>query len=333
MNCSGHGFCNLQGGIPTCSCMPSFTGEGCNIELPACPTELNNCTGHGLCKPTSANSIAWECVCESGFCGTSCNRVCPTCPNNCTGHGICVGSTCQCDPGFLGSDCTQVVPIVGCPDSCSGHGRCREVTSGKYQCECDLGFIGLNCALVSGGCPGNCSGKGECIRGECACSNGYTGASCNRALGTCAASNNCSGNGLCVNGSCSCYPGFRGADCSRACYENATGNIGCNHDKNHGVCTNGTCTCLQYEWKGEWCEIEVHETDIGKVTSSNNPLGVVVLSVVCVGALFAIAGFTYNYMTKGKRGLNAVPGMDAMRSAVKGDDYEAAPENRYASNY
>jgi len=103
--------------------------------------------------------------------------------------------------------------------------------------------------------------------------------------------------------------------------------------KNHGVCTNGTCTCLQYEWKGEWCEIEVHETDIGKVTSSNNPLGVVVLSVVCVGALFAIAGFTYNYMTKGKRGLNAVPGMDAMRSAVKGDDYEAAPENRYASNY
>jgi hypothetical protein len=96
---------------------------------------------------------------------------------------------------------------------------------------------------------------------------------------------------------------------------------------------NGTCVCKEGEWEGVGCEVASHESDLGKVASSNNPVGIIVLSVVCVAALVLLGGFTYNYASKGKRGLNAIPGIDAIRSSMKGDDYEAAPENRYASNY
>lgn len=100
---------------------------------------------------------------------------------------------------------------------------------------------------------------------------------------------------------------------------------------------NGTCICREGEWEGVGCEIPVHQSDLGQVASSNNPIGIIVLSVVSVAALLVLAGFTYNYVSKGKRGLNAIPGIDAVRATVKTtatDDYEAAPaENRYASNY
>lgn len=62
-------------------------------------------------------------------------------------------------------------------------------------------------------------------------------------------------------------------------------------------------------------------------------MGVIVLGMVCAGAFVLLLGFAFNYFSKGKRGLNAVPGVEAIRSSMKGDDFETAPENRYASNY
>jgi len=336
-NCSGHGFCDLSNDDPTCVCMPSFwSGEACDIEQSRCPVELNNCTGHGICGPSNPleSSSEWVCACEAGFCGDACNRACPACPNNCTGHGICQGSTCSCDLGFAGDDCTLVVAIPDCPNNCSGHGRCREVSPGTYGCDCETGYEGASCVFVDGVCPGNCSGKGECLPGgSCACIPGYNGTACQIALGTCAASNNCSANGMCVNGACRCYPGFSGSDCSLACHTGGIGDIGCNADLGHGVCLNGTCVCKEGEWQGVGCEERVHSDTLSQITSSNNPIGIIVLSIVGAAALLLLAGAAYNYTKKGKRGLNAVPGMDRIRSSMKGDDYEAAPENRYASNY
>jgi len=97
--------------------------------------------------------------------------------------------------------------------------------------------------------------------------------------------------------------------------------------------SDGTCACKDGEWEGDACEKRVSESDLASVASKNNPIGVIVLSIVAVAALVLLGGFAFNYFQKGKRGLNAVPGMDAIRSTIKGDDYDAAPENRYASNY
>merc|ERR1712146_712735 len=76
---------------------------------------------------------------------------------------------------------------------------------------------GVACVLVENNCPANCSGKGECMPdGSCACVPGYNGTACQKALGTCLASNNCSANGVCNDGTCKCFPGFGGVDCSLA---------------------------------------------------------------------------------------------------------------------
>jgi hypothetical protein len=71
---------------------------------------------------------------------------------------------------------------------------------------------------------------------------------------------------------------------------------------------------------GEGCEIPAHETMLGAVASSSNPLGVIGLSIGGAGGLILLAGYAYNYNTKGKRGLNAVPGVDVLREKLLKSD-------------
>jgi hypothetical protein len=96
---------------------------------------------------------------------------------------------------------------------------------------------------------------------------------------------------------------------------------------------NGTCVCRDGEWTGEYCDTPVHEDTLAQVADANNPVGIIVISVAGCAAMLLSMGFAYNHMVKGKRGLNAVPGVEALKKSMKGDDYEAAPENRWASNY
>lgn len=91
--------------------------------------------------------------------------------------------------------------------------------------------------------------------------------------------------------------------------------------------------CHEGEWTGVGCEIPAHESTIASIANPSNPLGIIVVSIVGAAALLVLAGYIFNYSMRGKRGLNAIPGVDALRSQMKGDDYEAVPENRYASNY
>lgn len=298
-----------------------------------CPEILANCTGHGICRPVESSNVAgdWGCLCQLGFCGHACDRICPQCPNNCTGQGLCDRNTCVCNPGFEGSDCSVVASIDGCPANCSGHGTC-ELSDGLFGCHCFAGFTNSECSSLTGVCPRNCSGKGECVDGVCKCMRGYNGTGCERAVATCASSNHCSLNGICQDGICACFPGFRGFDCSVACLSGLPGNYGCNADRSHGVCTNGTCVCRDGEYEGEWCEAPAHEMTIGSVTSASNPIGLIVVSILGAFAVFALAGFGYN-MYKGKRGLNAVPGIHNVKGFMKGDDYEQAPDNRFSTNF
>jgi len=334
-NCSGHGFCDTSNpDSPTCVCSPEWVGDRCDVERYRCPSEMKNCSGHGVCAAVDSANLGgdWQCACEAGFCGGHCQRVCPSCPNNCTGHGLCVGQVCVCDAGFSGSDCSVVTSIPECPANCSGHGRCAQSGS-SFACVCNPGFSGSDCGSASGGCPSNCSGKGECTNGRCHCMPGYNGTSCDRAVGNCAVSNFCSGNGVCVNGQCQCYPGFRDFDCSEACFAGISGKLGCFHDRSHGVCMNGTCICRQGEWEGEYCDTAVHEETLGSVTDANNPVGIIALSVVGCAASLLLLGFGFNHFVRGKKGFNAVPGAEFVKSKVKGDEYEAAPEKSRLAPY
>jgi len=66
-----------------------------------------------------------------------------------------------------------------------------------------------------------------------------------------------------------------------------------------------------------------------------NPIGTVVLGMVGVAIVVFFGGFGFNYF-KGKRGINAVPGVQSMRSKVKGADYEQSHlegNQRNVSNY
>jgi len=162
--------------------------------------------------------------------------------------------------------------------------------------------------------------------GKCACIPGYNGTACQKALGTCVASNNCSANGVCLDGVCKCYMGFGGVDCSLACHTGGIADIGCNADKGHGVCVNGTCVCKQGEWEGEGCEIPATTSTIAAVANSNNPLGVIGLSIGGAASVMLLAGYAYNYANKGKRGLNAVPGVDQLRAKISGEAFASRDE-------
>jgi hypothetical protein len=67
-----------------------------------------------------------------------------------------------------------------------------------------------------------------------------------------------------------------------------------------------------------------------------NPIGTIVLLLVVSGVVMFVAGFAINY-ANGKRGVNAVPGINSLRSTVRGDEYGALkgePGNgRHESNY
>mmetsp|Transcript_22644 Transcript_22644/g.40936 ORF Transcript_22644/g.40936 Transcript_22644/m.40936 type:complete len:808 (+) Transcript_22644:85-2508(+) len=91
-----------------------------------------------------------------------------------------------------------------CRDDCNGHGQC----SGG-ECLCSDGWFGDSCDIK--GCPEDCNGRGSCLQGICACDSAFFGAACeNRRC-----PKDCSKNGYCENGACHCYHGFQGDSCDK----------------------------------------------------------------------------------------------------------------------
>lgn len=97
---------------------------------------------------------------------------------------------------------------------------------------------------------------------------------------------------------------------------------------------NGTCVCREGEFEGNFCEIRSHNETLGSITDANNPVGLIAVSVGAAAAVLTLGLFAYNKWVRKQSGLNAVPGVDNLRSKVVGDEYQSLQgENRYASNY
>lgn len=123
-------------------CMASTLQWGCS--------NLNYCSGHGLCKRMTPSSPLGTCECQSGWGAESdvatdraidCSlRTCPTgraygdlptgtkrahAPAECSNNGLCnrLDGFCMCYAGFVGFACQRRT----CPSECSGHGQCKSM--------------------------------------------------------------------------------------------------------------------------------------------------------------------------------------------------------------
>ena len=91
-----------------------------------------------------------------------------TCANSCSNHGSCgEHDKCACDPNWTGGDCSEAVCPYGASWSqatdgaeyaeCSSRGACDRKTG---QCKCSAGFSGASCQRTE--CADKCSGHGVC---------------------------------------------------------------------------------------------------------------------------------------------------------------------------
>ncbi|XP_019646039.1 PREDICTED: uncharacterized protein LOC109486623 [Branchiostoma belcheri] len=188
--CSGNGVCENG----ECRCSDNWRGSLC--EIPGCPGEGEDCSGHGEC-----NSVQHKCFCFPGWSGNGCET--PDCPGepDCNNRGYCNGTgrstpiCTNCQEGWMGP---------ACDDPCV-HGKQEPMDSGI--CKCYTCYTGYNC-------DSECSGNGQCVNGRCECDNWMVG---NSFVGELCEQQGCPGEDCNAHGSCNsatqtctCYPGWMG---------------------------------------------------------------------------------------------------------------------------
>ena len=92
-NCSGRGVCmapSVEGGRPACLCEGGWSGLGCDVRVPWCPTDGSNPA------PKITQTLA----------KLTQIRTRTRCPNDCSLHDTCTDGRCACDAGFTGGDCS-----------------------------------------------------------------------------------------------------------------------------------------------------------------------------------------------------------------------------------
>ncbi len=249
--CNGHGTCDDTGGVVTCDCEAGYIGDFCDacdaangygedpenpgdcIQNPCIP---DPCYGHGTCSVEGGLPL---CDCDEGYTGGNCNR-CDTaagyeddpanpgtCIQNacfgvtCSGHGTCnveAGNpVCDCDTGYTGAACAACDTAAGYVNSiatpgacvlnpclaqtCSGHGTCSQSATDTAQCACSAGYTGATCSAcdTANGYLASTLSPGTCIPTPC------TAGACN-SHGTCTVVNDAA--------SCACATGWTGSTCN-----------------------------------------------------------------------------------------------------------------------
>ncbi|XP_069012277.1 integrin beta-4 isoform X1 [Embiotoca jacksoni] len=190
--------------------------------------------------------------------------LCPTCDceqtpiskaDRCNGNGDLVCGKCQCYDGWLSTFCncsamasaldTNQCKAPGMAEPCSGRGDCLEC--GTCVCYNPDQFEGPYCQYDKTQCQRYggflCNDRGSCVMGQCSCSLGWEGNSCEcpKSNQTCLDSKGgfCNGLGKCVCGRCECPNS--GIEMTPTCEPN--------FERQLGACE-ATRTCVQCQaWK------------------------------------------------------------------------------------
>ncbi|KAM8836371.1 integrin beta-4 isoform 2-T2 [Spinachia spinachia] len=223
-------------------------------DKPVCQMEQLGKQGLIRVKPTTFNAAV----------NVDATILCPTCEceksaipaaAKCHGNGDLVCGRCQCYPGWQSTFCncsassaTQDTSRCLGPDMkdlCSGRGDCLDC--GTCVCYKPDQFEGEYCQYDRTQCQRYggflCNDRGSCIRGRCACNEGWAGDACEcpNSNATCLDSKGgvCNGRGECVCGLCKCPESDIGM----------TSTCGPNFEAQLGVCE-GTRSCVQCQaWK------------------------------------------------------------------------------------
>ncbi|XP_055538760.1 protein draper isoform X3 [Wyeomyia smithii] len=262
-----------------CRCDQGYVGKTCNINCP--PMRWgSDCSQTCECKNNSTcNAQDGRCHCQKGYRGQFCEFQCPAdrfgqdCNEvcQCRNGGKCdpISGECYCAPGFTGPLCAQKCPEGKHGEQCRSDCRCQNGGSCDSQtgvrCEsrCTLGYYGESCDEIC-----TCHNNSSCdpITGECICSRGWTGPSCNDTCPEGFFGHGCMercpgskvGNSTCdhITGQYTCRPGYIGSTCEHACPYGTYG-IECRLNctcLNGGECSHetGHCRCPS-GWTGSNC--------------------------------------------------------------------------------
>lgn len=232
--------------ISFCNCTAPYTGKTCNetTPVPDC-SNLNNCTGNGICQFNCTQEEMNHCPYYNPF-----HHYYHNYHNN-----IICESYCNCSEGYTGPNCDiPTAPNCETFQNCSGNGECQ-LNGTESFCNCTFPYFGPYCnETLEPDCTSynNCSGNGICEFNEmmisfCNCTGNFTGSNCNETINNnepitpvmlpdpdCSLLNNCSGHGVCefnctqseleqfINGTnnilcvsmCNCNILYNGTDCS-----------------------------------------------------------------------------------------------------------------------
>lgn len=144
----------------------ALLGAGCSASIgPGDACELGDCAADGSCRPGYHADDRGDCVADLG-----CE------PTTCSGNGVCEDSSgspmCTCDVGWTGTACDTcaagrrddgrgdcTIEQTCRADTCSGHGACDD-SAGVTVCACDEGYTGQSCQTAVGEWPNDHSQLG-----------------------------------------------------------------------------------------------------------------------------------------------------------------------------
>ncbi|XP_014482746.1 PREDICTED: protein crumbs isoform X3 [Dinoponera quadriceps] len=135
---------------PKCTCALGYSGLYCEINIDDCaPDPEGNvpCKNDGKCYD-GVNNFTCNCQ-DTGYTGPDCSIDVNECLGSTTDckYGKCENLPgtyqCICDPGYCGSSCDMVDPCN--QEYCQNGGTCKCANDGGYTCECTVEYTGQNC--------------------------------------------------------------------------------------------------------------------------------------------------------------------------------------------